>query len=245
MLTAMKALLSSQRNSSLTGFKTCLFTSLLCLPLLTHAKQIEGLRDSRYCEILYSKSRLTLAVYNTIGLNDCPEASWKKITVDCVKGETGASFVKLNGPRYWMIDGMTNSQLVNPEQKVICDLAMREAGVLKLELSDVLTSSKPYTQHQVDRETTWLYKSGKPVYELIDPKGQVFVMQSYSIEKKPQTAATLEKLGTELQLPQGWQFRTGVLKQDAELKAINNKATVIQDDFLNTYQLATHDFLTN
>ncbi|CEK10781.1 hypothetical protein [Legionella hackeliae] len=230
----MKAPLSKLRN---------LCFPLLCLPLTIYANQIEGLRDSRYCEILYSKSRLNLAVYNTIGLNDCPEANWGKITKECVKKETDSSFVKLNGPRYWMIDGMVNSQLVNPEKKVICGLAMREAGVLKLGITDLLTASEPYKQHQVDRQTTWIYKSGKPVYELIDPKGQVFVMQSYSTEKKPQTAETLEKLGTELKLPKGWQFRTGTLKQDTELKAIDNKATVIQDDFLNTYQLATHDFI--
>ncbi|KTC82984.1 hypothetical protein [Legionella brunensis] len=235
MLTVMNALLS---------MRSCiLLISFFCLPLLANAKQISGLRDSRYCEILLSKSRLSFAVYNTIGLNDCPASIWDKITVDSVKNETKASVVKLNGPRYWVIDGMTNSQLVNPEQKVICGLAMREAGVLQLSVSDLLTSSKPYKQHTVNRQTTWVYQSGKPVYELIDPQGQVFVMQSYSIEKKPQTEASLSNLNTQLKLPQGWQFRSGVLQKNQELKAINNKATVIQDDFLNTYQLATHDFL--
>ncbi|KTD20060.1 Uncharacterised protein [Legionella lansingensis] len=233
--------LNLSRFSSLV--KTSLISAVLFFPICAHAGQLNGLRGSRYCEILISKDTTSLSVYNTIGLNDCPESLWDKITVSSVKGETGASFVKLNGPRYWVIDGLTDSRLVNPEQKIISGLAMREAGILKIRLSDLLTSSKLYREHTVDRQTTWVYKAGKPVYELIDPKGQVFVMQSYSIEKQPQTMESLANLASKLKLPAGWQYRTGILQQDSELKAINNKATVIQDDFLNTYQLATHDFL--
>ncbi|WED44238.1 hypothetical protein [Legionella cardiaca] len=245
---AKNARLSKLMGFNIPHFKTLFKISLclpsFCLPLLTYAGQISGLRDSRYCEILLGENKFNIAVYNTIGLNDCPEEIWKKISVDSVKRETGVSFAKLNGPRYWMIDGMTNSKLVNPEQKTICGLDMRKAGILKLDLMDILTSAKPYKEHQVDRQTTWVYKAGKPIYELINPQGQVFVMQSYSIEKKPQSATTLEKLGSELSLPKGWRFRAGILKKDTDLNAINNKATVVQDNYLNTYQLATHDFLS-
>lgn len=220
-----------------------LTTTLLCLPLLSFAAQIEDLRGARYCEILLAQNRSSLAVYNTIGLNNCPENIWNKITVNSVKKETGSSFVKLNGPRYWVIDGIKNSQLVNPEQKIIDGLAMREAGVVDLGLLDMLRGSGPYREHHVNRQTTWIYKSGKPVYELINPKGQVFVMQSYSVQKSPQTMASLSTLGSKLKLPKGWRYRTDVLRQNAELKAIDNKAVVIQDDFLNTYQLAAQDFL--
>ncbi|HHF7344233.1 TPA: hypothetical protein ACPSKB_000635 [Legionella feeleii] len=218
-------------------------TVLFSLPAFLHAGHIDGLRGNRYCEILLSPTMFKMEVYNTIGLNDCPPKLWNKISVSSVKAETKAAYVKLNGPRYWVIDGMKNSQLVNPQKKIISGLAMREAGVLQLGLSDILSSAKPYHDHTVDRQTTWVYKAGKPVYELIDPKGRVFVMQSYSVEKTPQTAASLTQLGSKLQLPQGWSYRTGVLKQTTDLTAINKKAVVIQDDFLNTYQLATHDFL--
>lgn len=218
-------------------------TVLFGLPALLHAGHMEGLRGTRYCEILLSPTLFKMEVYNTIGLNDCPPKLWNKISVNAVKAETKASHVKLNGPRYWVIDGLKNSQLVNPQKKVISGLAMREAGVLQLGLSDILSSAKPYHDHTVDRQTTWVYKAGKPIYELIDPKGRVFVMQSYSIEKTPQTAASLAQLGSKLQLPQGWRYRSGVLRQDTDLSAINKKAVVIQDDLLNTYQLATHDFL--
>lgn len=223
--------------------KISLFIPLFFISFSNIAGQLNGLRDSRYCEIIVGESKFRLAVYNTIGLNNCPENVWDKITTKAVKNETKASFVRLNGPRFWVLDGMTNTTLVNPDKKVICGLPLRKAGVLDLTISDIFAGSKPYNQHEVARHTTWVYKAGKPVFELIDPKGKVYVMQSYSIENKPQTIATLSKLGSELKLPQGWQFRSGILKADTELKAINDKAIVIQDNFLNTYELATHDFL--
>lgn len=119
---------------------------------------------------------------------------------------------------------------------------MREAGILHLSLMD-LFKNKPYQSHVVHRKTTWVYQADKPVFELIDPNGQVFVMQSYSVQKYPQTMNTLTQLGAKLQLPKGWKFKTGVLNKPETIEAVNNKAVVVQDNFLNTYQKASHDFL--
>ncbi len=215
---------------------------MILLPFFSYAAQKNNLRGMRYCEIIMNKTVTTYSVYNTWGLNDCPEEKWEKMTLAKVKKETGARFVHLNGPRYWVIDGFKNSNLINPTTKTIADIQMREAGVLHLSLLDLL-KSKPYRQHIVDRQTTWIYQAGKPVYELIDPKGNVFVMQSYSVAKQPQTNDSLAQLGPKLARPVGWQFKTGVLKKSEDLNAVNNRAVVIQDNFLNTYQMATHDFL--
>lgn len=224
------------------------FLSLLTLLFLTHlvhAGEKSHLRGERYCEILLGQSMTHYSVYNTIGLNDCPQKIWQKITSEQVKKETGASHVHLNGPRYWVIDGMENSNLVNPEVKTIDGLALREAGILELHLADLLKSGKPYKQHQVARKTTWVYDEGKPVYELIDPHGNVFVMQSYSIQKSPQTAQSLAQLGNKLKLPAHWQFKTGILKKAQTVIAVDDKAIVVQDDFANTYQKARNDLLTD
>lgn len=226
-----------------TIFSTTLSIILLLTPFLSQAADKSHMRGTRYCEIIINKSLTNYAVYNTWGLNDCPERIWEKITVAQVKKETGASFAHLNGPRYWVIDGLTNSNLINPSKKTIAGLELREAGVLHMRVLDLLRSNSPYHQHIVDRHTTWIYQSGKPIYELIDPKGNVFVMQSYSIEKSPQTSSSLAKLGSKLTLPNGWLFKTGTLKKSEILQAIDNHAVVIQDNFLNTYQLATQDFL--
>ncbi len=216
---------------------------LLLAPLLSEAAEKNHMRGTRYCEIIVNKTLTSYAVYNTWGLNDCPEKTWSNITVAEVKKETGASFARLNGPRYWVIDGLTNSSLINPTKKTLAGLEFREAGILRIPMIDLLRSNSPYRQHKVDRHTTWIYQSNKPIYELIDPKGNVFVMQSYSIEKQPQTSGSLSQLGSKLSLPKGWQFKTGTLKKSAILQAINDHAVVVQDDFLNTYQMATEDFL--
>jgi hypothetical protein len=44
--------------------------------------------------------------------------------------------------------------------------------------------------------------------------------------------------GAKLSLPPGWIYRTVVLEADFNLVAADNVAIVIQDDLLNTYQLA-------
>ena len=223
---------------------SCLVVAGLCLPTVSDAAEREdGVRGARYCEIILSQSKLQFAVYNTMGLNECPDNLWKKLTVAEIKKETGSFFVYLNGPRHFVIDGFKNTELVAKEEKKFRYLSLREAGVLHLSLWDIMMGARPYREHPVDRKTTWIYKAHRPVYELIDPKGRVFVMQSYSLEKKPLTQARLSSLGGQLTLPSGWSYKTGVLKQDRELKAINNKAVVVQDNLLNTYQLATTDFI--
>jgi hypothetical protein len=143
-----------------------------------------------------------------------------------------------------MIDGMKNSSLVNPEPKTLGGLKMRDAGILKLKLLDLSLSEKQYKPHTVHRETTWVYLADKPIFELVDPDGKIYVMQSYSIQKTNQTQETLADLGAKLNLPKGWTFRTRVLKKDAYLTPLNKSAVVLQDDNLNTYQQETPDFIS-
>ena len=216
---------------------------LTLLSAAAYAGDIADLRDKRYCEVFLGVGGLVIPkqidVYNTIQLNDCPQDLWAKLDVDTLKTETGARFVKLNGPRHWMIDGMTNTHLVSTEVRSFGGIAMRLAGILKLSLEEMLSPPKPYRTHTVDRHTTWVYLGGQPVYQIVDDTGAVYFMQSYSLEKDAtQTAATLPELGAKLSLPSGWIYRTVVLEADFNLIAADAVAIVIQDDLLNTYQLA-------
>ncbi len=229
----------------MTQYKSRMLTIFLTFFIVStlHAANKLGMRNGRYCEIILSASLSQYKVYNTWGLNMCPENKWQAVTVEKVKQETKASRVHLNGPRYWVIDGFKNTNLINPTVTVIAGIPMREAGIVHLGLMDLLKLHKPYQNHEVNRESTWIYQAHKPVYELISPKGEVYVMQSYSIESHPQTLASLSNLGNTLHLPNGWHFKTGILKKTQTLATQNKKAFVIQDDFYNTYQLANHDFL--
>ncbi len=217
--------------------------TLLCLSGIVHAAEEQGLRGSRYCEIILSKTKLDLSIYSTIGLNDCPENTWKNIATAAVRRETGAFFAYLNGPRYWVIDGFEKSKSISPEPRLFGDITMREAGVLHLTLMDIIKGAAAYREHSVERTTTWVYKAGRRVYELINPQGDVYVMQSYSTQKSPLSEASLAALGEQLKLLDGWHFRTRVLAKDAHLTAINNRALVIRDNLLNLYQRAESDFI--
>jgi len=200
----------------------------------------QSLRDQRYCEILVGAHESyfphELIVYNTIGLNDCSQSLWSRITAAKVKAEARAHFVRLNGPRHWTIDAFAGSEFLNPAVRTFEGLAMREAGVLHLGFRDFL-SQRPYAEHTVARETTELFKAGLPVFQLLDPDGGVFFMQSYSLQLDPrQTMDSLKTLGQRLRLPRGWSFRRVTLRADYSLEAAGGQATVVQDDLLNTYQ---------
>lgn len=223
----------------------CLVT-LFILPQFALCEDMQNLRGQRYCEIFIGKNKFvpeSVQVYNTIGLNNCPEELWNKLTSEKITKKTGVSFAHLNGPRYWVIDGLKNSSLASSTLRSFGGIEMRDAGVLQLGLLNVWRGQKPYLTHNVKRQTTWVYQAQKPVYELIDPKGNVYIMQSYSIEKVKQTEESLAQLGSKLHLPKGWHFRTRVLEKDAYLTPVNKKAVIIQDEFLNTYQLETPSFM--
>jgi hypothetical protein len=70
-------------------------------------KSISNLRNQRYCEVLYGKRHflnLEVKVFNTQGLNLCPEERWQALSKEAIGKQFDASFVILNGPRYWVMD---------------------------------------------------------------------------------------------------------------------------------------------
>jgi hypothetical protein len=77
------------------------------------------------------------------------------------------------------------------------------------------------------------------VFELVAPGGDTYVMQSYAQIKDPKlTIGRLDSLGRRLKLPLGWRYRTRKLRHALVLTA-KGKATILQDELQNTYQLAT------
>ena len=73
----------------------------------TFERSVSNLRNQRYCEVLLGKRtwlKLEVRVFNTQGLNHCPEAQWSALTKESIEKTFDASLVVLNGPRYWMMD---------------------------------------------------------------------------------------------------------------------------------------------
>src|SRR5262249_42146358 len=99
-----------------------------------------------------------------------------------------------------------------------------------------LVGRQAYAEIKVSRSTRFAFEAGLPVYELVSPTGETYVMQSYSeIVDPSQRMADLESLGSRLKLPQGWLFRTRILSAPLIVTAAG-EARIVQDDLQNTYQ---------
>ena len=205
-----------------------------------YEKSVSNLRNLRYCEVIYGKRdflTLEVKVFNTQGLNLCPEAQWKTLTKESIEKSYGASFVLLNGPRYWTMDEIQAAgSTVNSIKESFGGIEMNLRATLKVGLLKQLLGSKQYSPNEIIRTTSFIYKAGTPIYELTSPAGEVYVMQSYSQIVNPNLAMSdLSDLAKQLKLPAGWTYKTRVLDQELSLIA-NGIAYVLQDNLSNSYQ---------
>ena len=198
----------------------------------------DNLRGARYGEIVLVKTgfiTLTGKVYNTLGLNDCPEKEWKELSPTSIKLSHHAVAVLLNGPRCFLMD---QASLLKPGRvQNFGSLQARHLANVKITPAILLKGkAKPYTENPVTRTSVFRYMKGRNVYELVSPQGTVYAMQSFSMQVDPkQTLSTLPTLGSRLQLPQGWKFRVVKPESDLTLEA-KGKALVLQDELENSYQ---------
>jgi len=198
------------------------------------------LRDFRYCEVIpVFRDKLTLKVeiYNTIGQNDCPAEPWARLDAKAMEKQYGAVAVKLNGPRYWVLNRIEGGGATAAGKIVnFGGIQMKRVAVLETKVWQSTVGDKFYQENKVHRTTTFFYQKNNRVYELVSAKGAVYMMQSYArIADAKLTLAALETLGASLKLPKGWSYRTRVLTEDVELKA-QGLAYVINDNLYNSYQ---------
>ena len=201
----------------------------------------QTIRGQRYCEVLVggiTDGTAKFDVYNTFGLNDCPSEKWSKLTDASVQAESGAMAARLNGPRIWTQDAFIDAQVIDPTPRAFGGIVMQLAGRVSVPIADVIAGSS-YVLRTVSRSTTTVFRAGKPVYELIDPQGAVYTMQSLSQQLATDlTLDTLPTLATRLKPPAGWSFRTRTL--DKELRVVaSGTATVTQDELVDTYIKST------
>ena len=96
-----------------------------------------------------------------------------------------------------------------------------------------------YTTIFVNRSITMAWDAGWEVYQLIDPLGAVYTMQSFSLAIDYNlTFSDLAELGSRLELPAGWSFRAVTLEE--KLSHTAQLAPVLVDDLTNAYT-RTHD----
>lgn len=200
----------------------------------------EQMRGARYGEVLVVTGRLNrieATVYNTLGLNDCPDDLWRALDTEAIKKAYRARSVILNGPRYFLMDKVS---ITDPGEELFDfgGLQMRRLATVRLSPAALLGDRKrqTYTENAVRRTTVYVYDQGSEVYELIAPDGTHYVMQSYSLMVDPTlTEADLPALGTRLQLPAGWRYQARRLPEEWVLR-VDGEARIVQDELENSYQ---------
>ena len=201
------------------------------------AATLSGLHDARYCEIIELRGAppaATAVVWNTIGLNRCPAAWWRSFDARVLARERGASVVLLNGPRHFLMDSVTASPGLVRSFK---GQRLRRVATIPIRTAAEVAQT-PYTDRVVVRDNTWRWRRGRLVYELVAPGGDVYVMQAYAQIRDPNlTIGRLRRLGRRLDLPAGWRYRVRRLERPLAVGVKGGRATIVQDELQNTYQL--------
>jgi len=197
------------------------------------------MRNVRYGEVLAVFARdnkLEAEVYGTQMINDCPDELWKTLDPAVIASEMSALAVKLNGPRYWVLDGLgTKVAFVEPVMRDFNGLMMRR--IATVDLGDK-PATVPYEERYVNRGAVFFFDAGSVVYELTDPHGKAYVMQAYCVGVDPTlNLDNLSDLANRLDLPTGWSFRSRILDAELVVDTTDHAATVVQDEFENTYTL--------
>jgi hypothetical protein len=222
----------------------CAFVALLigrAAPAAAGSTDTDNLRDVRYCEVIPSVVNgptTTTYVYNTLTFNRCPRGQWSQLTEGEVNREFGSQSAKLNGPRHWVMDEIQASgSTTTGATFTFGTIEMGLRATLVTPTGTPTVGNQFYVPNQVQRDTIWVYKAGKPIFILTDPVGNEYVMQSYAqIVETTLMYKDLPNLASELSLPSGWQYSTRTLTQDLQMNS-NGLATVVNDDLANSYQL--------
>lgn len=197
---------------------------------------MRGVRYGEVLPIFLRDDGLHAEVYGTQMLNDCPQELWEKLDAAVIAKEMGAVFVKLNGPRQWVLDGLgTKVAPVEPVLREFGGIMFRR--IATLHLGDKLGAGA-YTENKVNRGAVFYWDAGKPVFELVNPAGEAYVMQALCVGVDPtMSQESLPTLGARLAVPAGWSYRMRVLTEELVVDTTSTIATVLQDEFENSYTL--------
>jgi hypothetical protein len=194
------------------------------------SEKVTKTRDMRFGEILVVKEK-GIEIYNTTGVNDCPAKLWDALDLDMLKKQYGALKVEKNGPHFWMMD----EQTVSFGKKASFD-GLEARWVARLDpavAEKAAKGSEPYKVFNPKKTQKMVYSKGKPVYELVDPEGNEYVLQAHD-EQFP--IDSLPKLGEKLKkLPKGWQYRTRDLTADLVLDLTPDKTIYAVGDEFHQY----------
>ena len=175
-------------------------------------------------------------VYNSFPLNDCPAELWSALDPHAIATENGAAAALLNGPRYWLMNAI-EKEPQGPQ------ITKSFGGIEMIQQATVLLSSMnpaPYTVNRVSRNTVFVFNAGEEVYELIDPQGRRWVMQTWSQVADPNLSASRPARAGQPARPAGRvDLPAARLTSELRVDTRTQAAEVLQDNLTNSYSLVT------
>jgi hypothetical protein len=193
--------------------------------------------DKRYGEVLLVKAGEDgpeATVYCSFPLNDCPAELWEKLDAEAIAKQHGALAALLNGPRHWLMSSIEKVMDSQPQTETFGGIDMMRQATVKLSSM----SPAPYSVNRVDRKTVFNFDAGRPIFEMVEPDGRRWVMQTYSQAVDANiNLAILPNLGDRLSLPDSWRFETRTLSDRLSVDTTTRDAYVTQDNFANSYSL--------
>ena len=212
----------------------------------------------QYCEVLLDvpTSASGFPVFNTTGYNTCP--NYSTLTGQAIINSynatyypgnpyglpSGATGFILDWPRNWIYDQAVEGVPPGTTTYLILDVPNSSSGVPDTTFgfvgfnSDI--SGLAYIPSNVIRDATWTYFANNLIFQLLDPSGNLYVMQSYARFIDPnltyenlQDVAYMTSL---LDLPTGWSYSTAQLAQQFD-NISEGDAILVQDDLGNSYMM--------
>ena len=186
---------------------------------------LENARGYLYCELVFTYGKEGNDIYSTSPLSPAELDWWKHLDLEALAKEFGAKSVVRNGPQWWSMD----------EVGVMASQPVPVAGVNMVfgaHLPPNTLAIPKYTVFNPAKYQNLTWKAGKPVYQLLDPDGHVYVLQGYKIP-----ADKLATLGEKFSaLPAGWRYRVKVLDKDLVMNLTPDKPIPsVQDEFDQIY----------
>jgi len=201
------------------------------------AEQSGDVFGLRYGEVLLVRMGDTgpeAAVYNSFPLNDCPAELWDSLNAEAIAKDNGAVAALLNGPRYWLMSGIEKHASGPQDTMSFGGIDMIQQAVVQLSSMN----PAPYSVNKVDRKAIFIFDAGRPVFELIDPEGKHWVMQTWSqTVDKNLSLDDLSDLAGRLHLPTGWSYQSRTLSSPLRVDTTARDTHVTQDDLANSYSL--------
>jgi len=188
---------------------------------------------------------------STQGLGNCSSEDYFKLSPVSVKAQLATSPLKAFRVSLWGIYHPTmdlSNVFINHKYEDIGLLRFYEASVSTFRLSDMLQDpgmislylqGANYLPYKSSEDLYYIWNPGSPVYELVDPDGNVYIM-TYFTNTLTQSLniQSLSELGAFLRLPKGWSYRTRVVEKVLEIEVnsrLSNFTTRLSDNYNNIY----------